>query len=321
MSIEEGQRFESTGSDKNESEPDYRHQVAREDVETPTAAERAEWLDSVWGAGFRGEGDSTKNPMDAAAALEMLQDWQRHVPAEHHGTIRELTKTLDTRQDTGKTIPQIIVESIRYDQWETIGKVQQLCVAVLDRYDSKEGREGWNSLPEASRRYIRVAEMSVLMIDAVKLQRNYMLGEADDAERQHIVERLERYAASSDIPDSFRRGLIEPFARRHEGRKSESEEEPFNDDSSTSTRSTPEMGEPQADAKSSAQQRRGSPQRTDQREITTQGPERVSEQPVEKPGNTTRKSRPASTRRRQAPQWPAGSNPSAPPSPAPGPKP
>lgn len=314
MSPEDGQRFESSGPDKKESEPNYRHQVARENIETPAVAERAAWLDGVFASGFRGEDKSVK-PMNTSSAQQMLEDWQSRLPAEHRNTISELGKDFNVEQGVGKSIPHVIVDSIRQERWENLDKLQNLFVAVLNLYGSKDKRTGWNSLPEMNRRYLRVAEMSIFMVDAIKLSRRYRQGEADDEQMQHLADRLERYAESRDIPDWFRHGLIEPYVHAH---KKQENVDSVKDDSAQREQSAHEVAK-QTEEDPRAQ-RRDSLQRTTQHEAPTQRPQRVSEQPTEKRSGATRKNRPTSDRRRQAPQWPAGSNPSAPPSPAPGPK-
>lgn len=189
-----------------------RHEVVIEDHITQTESDRAQWLDQVFGAGFKGDFDQ-QNPMDATAAARMLDDWKTTVPSEHHSMINELRDELNIEDGTGKAIPQIVVESLRDGNWQKMDDLQELCVAVLSRYGSSDGRTGWQKLPEINKRYVRMAEMSILLIDAIRISRDATSGGADDEHLKRMMNKLDRYAAGSDMPDSFRRGLSKPFRR------------------------------------------------------------------------------------------------------------
>lgn len=183
--------FGSANWEAMEAVPLRKHEIAIEQDVGTAVAERAAWLESVWDVdGYEGGSHQT----------QMLEEWQNDLP-EQQAFIEELGF-----QDTD--IEQIAEDASTFDDAERLQKLQDFYKAVLEQYDSEDGSNGWEDLPEENKRYVRIAEMAILMIDARKLEQDLRRGRANPTSAAILLDILQRFGESNDVPQNYKDRVI-----------------------------------------------------------------------------------------------------------------
>ena len=178
--------FASSSWEANEAEPPQKHEIAIEHDVGTAVANRADWLDGVW---------KVDNFEDGQNQQQMLEDWKTDLPE-----YKEFIEQFPFSEDISE-----IVDSA-YTRGETgrLNKMQDLSKAVLAHYSSEDGSKGWNELPEKNKQYVRIAEMTVLMIDARKLERDFKEGKVNPKSAAGLINKLQWYRESNDVPQNYK---------------------------------------------------------------------------------------------------------------------
>ncbi|HBE89743.1 MAG: hypothetical protein A3E37_02570 [Candidatus Andersenbacteria bacterium RIFCSPHIGHO2_12_FULL_46_9] len=184
--------FASSSWEANEAEPLQKHEIAIDRDVGTTVAERADWLAGVWDVDDYEDGQNQR---------QMLEDWKSDLPE-----YKEFIEQFPFSED----IPDIINNTYARGETGHLHKMQDLCKAVLERYGSEKGSEGWNELPEENKQYVRMAEMTILMIDTRKLERDVEAGKGNPKSAVGLINKLQRYRESNDVPQNYKERVIDP---------------------------------------------------------------------------------------------------------------
>ncbi len=198
--------FETGRWETQESEPTHKHEVVIEQELSAAGGARSEWLAGVWHAnGYNDQMNQNR----------MLEDWKLNLPGQEVIT-NDLYRSHNSTYGRGnnRDLSETVRGAIYDGDFGQVKKIQSLCKAVLEYYGSAEGSKGWNSLPEINKKYVRMAEMTIMYIDADKLQRDINDGKVKPTSADRLVSKLQRYSESSDIPQNFKAKVIDPVLKQ-----------------------------------------------------------------------------------------------------------
>lgn len=199
--------FASNSWEANEAEPPQKHEIAIEQDVGTVVAERKEWLSGVWDVDDSEDGQNQQ---------QMFEDWKNDLP-EHKEFIEQFPFSED--------ISEIVDDAYTWGETGRLNKMQDLSKAVLAHYGSEDGSKGWNELPEKNKQYVRMAEMTILMIDARKLERDVKDGKVNPKSAAGLISKLQRYRESNDVPQNYKEKVIDPALKLFEKKKPKPEQQ------------------------------------------------------------------------------------------------